>query len=317
MRVLILGGDGYLGWPTAMRFSGKGHDVAVVDNFARRRWHEQAGTDSLTPIALAGRPHLRLARGVGQADRIPHRRHLRGHVHRGHRARLHARHDHPLRRAAQRPLVDAERRPRGDHPAGQRDRHAQAAVGDARVRARGTPGQAGHDGRVRHAQHRHRRGLHRDRAQGAQGHPAVPQGAGLVLPPVQGARQPQHPLRLPDLGHPRHRPQPGRRLRHRDAGDEAGRAAGHALRLRPGLRHGAQPLLRAGHDRPPADGLRQGRPDPRHPEHRGHDPVRRADRRQPRRRRASSASTTSSPSRSRWPGWPRRCATPAARSASR
>ena len=51
MRVLILGGDGYLGWPTAMRFSGKGHDVAVVDNFARRRWHQDAGTDSLTPIA--------------------------------------------------------------------------------------------------------------------------------------------------------------------------------------------------------------------------------------------------------------------------
>ncbi|MGZ4481728.1 MAG: NAD-dependent epimerase/dehydratase family protein [Gaiellales bacterium] len=51
MRVLILGGDGYLGWPTAMRFSGKGHEVSVVDNFARRRWHEEAGTDSLTPIA--------------------------------------------------------------------------------------------------------------------------------------------------------------------------------------------------------------------------------------------------------------------------
>ncbi len=50
MRVLVLGGDGYLGWPTAMRFSGKGHDVAVVDNFARRRWHDDAGTDSLTPI---------------------------------------------------------------------------------------------------------------------------------------------------------------------------------------------------------------------------------------------------------------------------
>jgi UDP-sulfoquinovose synthase len=51
MRVLILGGDGYLGWPTAMRFSARGNDVAVVDNFARRRWHEEAGTDSLTPIA--------------------------------------------------------------------------------------------------------------------------------------------------------------------------------------------------------------------------------------------------------------------------
>jgi UDP-sulfoquinovose synthase len=50
MRVLILGGDGYLGWPTAMRFSGKGHEVAVVDNFARRRWVEEAGSHSLTPI---------------------------------------------------------------------------------------------------------------------------------------------------------------------------------------------------------------------------------------------------------------------------
>jgi UDP-sulfoquinovose synthase len=51
MRVLILGGDGYLGWPTAMRFSGRGHDIGVVDNFARRRWVEEAGSDSLTPIA--------------------------------------------------------------------------------------------------------------------------------------------------------------------------------------------------------------------------------------------------------------------------
>ncbi|MEX0971977.1 MAG: NAD-dependent epimerase/dehydratase family protein [Solirubrobacterales bacterium] len=51
MRVLILGGDGYLGWPTALKFSAKGHEVAVVDNFSRRRWHREHGTDSLTPIA--------------------------------------------------------------------------------------------------------------------------------------------------------------------------------------------------------------------------------------------------------------------------
>jgi UDP-sulfoquinovose synthase len=50
MRVLILGGDGYLGWPTAMRFSSRGHEVSVVDNFSRRRRHERHGTDSLTPI---------------------------------------------------------------------------------------------------------------------------------------------------------------------------------------------------------------------------------------------------------------------------
>ncbi len=51
MRILILGGDGYLGWPTAMRFSDCGHEVSVVDNFSRRRWHTQHSTDSLTPIA--------------------------------------------------------------------------------------------------------------------------------------------------------------------------------------------------------------------------------------------------------------------------
>jgi len=51
MRVLILGGDGYLGWPTALRFSARGHEVSLVDDFSRRRWHREAGTDSLTPIA--------------------------------------------------------------------------------------------------------------------------------------------------------------------------------------------------------------------------------------------------------------------------
>ncbi len=55
MRILILGGDGYLGWPTAMRFSNRGHEVHVVDDYLRRRAHLEAGTDSLTPIA-AGLP---------------------------------------------------------------------------------------------------------------------------------------------------------------------------------------------------------------------------------------------------------------------
>src|SRR5216117_474348 len=56
MRILILGGDGYLGWPTAMRLSARGHEVSVVDNFSRRRWHVQHSTGSLTPIrSLADR----------------------------------------------------------------------------------------------------------------------------------------------------------------------------------------------------------------------------------------------------------------------
>src|SRR5436309_350960 len=50
MRILILGGDGYLGWPTAMYLSARGHEVHAVDNYLRRRAHQDAGTDSLTPI---------------------------------------------------------------------------------------------------------------------------------------------------------------------------------------------------------------------------------------------------------------------------
>lgn len=41
MRVLILGGDGYLGWPTAMHFNKCGHDVTVVDNYMRRELSKQ------------------------------------------------------------------------------------------------------------------------------------------------------------------------------------------------------------------------------------------------------------------------------------
>src|SRR5271166_277273 len=51
MRILILGADGYLGWPTALHFSARGHEVALLDSLARRRWHRERGTDSLTPIA--------------------------------------------------------------------------------------------------------------------------------------------------------------------------------------------------------------------------------------------------------------------------
>ena len=49
-RILVLGGDGYLGWPTAMAFSRAGHRVAVVDNFAKRRWELEIGVRPLLPI---------------------------------------------------------------------------------------------------------------------------------------------------------------------------------------------------------------------------------------------------------------------------
>jgi UDP-sulfoquinovose synthase len=50
VKVLILGGDGYLGWPTAMHLSRAGHDIAVVDNFMRRAMATELGAGSLTPV---------------------------------------------------------------------------------------------------------------------------------------------------------------------------------------------------------------------------------------------------------------------------
>jgi UDP-sulfoquinovose synthase len=51
MRILMLGGDGYLGWPQSCYLSARGHEVLLVDNFLRRQMHLEIGCESLTPIA--------------------------------------------------------------------------------------------------------------------------------------------------------------------------------------------------------------------------------------------------------------------------
>jgi len=50
MRVLILGGDGYLGWPTAMHLSAQGHEVAVADNYLRRNLMRDEDVEPLYPV---------------------------------------------------------------------------------------------------------------------------------------------------------------------------------------------------------------------------------------------------------------------------
>src|SRR5215207_410037 len=70
MRVLILGGDGYLGWPTAMSFAGKGHDVCVMDNYLRRHVAQETSSEALIPV-----PNLHDRAGIwkgisGEAIRV-------------------------------------------------------------------------------------------------------------------------------------------------------------------------------------------------------------------------------------------------------
>jgi UDP-sulfoquinovose synthase len=51
MKVLVIGGDGYCGWATALHLSNQGHEVGILDNLIRRHWDAKLGVDTLTPIA--------------------------------------------------------------------------------------------------------------------------------------------------------------------------------------------------------------------------------------------------------------------------
>lgn len=66
MRILILGGDGYLGWPQAIYLSQKGHEIAVFDNLARRHFDLKNGFDSLIPIQTLHRRTERWAELTGK-----------------------------------------------------------------------------------------------------------------------------------------------------------------------------------------------------------------------------------------------------------
>jgi len=49
-KVIVLGGDGFCGWPTSLHLSDQGHDVIIVDNLSRRNIDNELGAQSLTPI---------------------------------------------------------------------------------------------------------------------------------------------------------------------------------------------------------------------------------------------------------------------------
>ncbi|MEA5504242.1 NAD-dependent epimerase/dehydratase family protein [Halotia wernerae UHCC 0503] len=51
MKVLVIGGDGYCGWATALYLSNRGYDVGILDSLVRRHWDNELGIETLTPIA--------------------------------------------------------------------------------------------------------------------------------------------------------------------------------------------------------------------------------------------------------------------------
>lgn len=54
MKILVLGGDGFCGWPTSLHLSGVGNDVTIIDNLSRRAIDVELEVDSLTPIRPIG-----------------------------------------------------------------------------------------------------------------------------------------------------------------------------------------------------------------------------------------------------------------------
>ncbi|MFB6074580.1 MAG: NAD-dependent epimerase/dehydratase family protein [Haloarculaceae archaeon] len=70
MSILVTGGDGYIGWPAALRIATRTDDrVVVVDNFARREWVEEVGATSATPVASIDE-RLDAAREVHGVDNL-------------------------------------------------------------------------------------------------------------------------------------------------------------------------------------------------------------------------------------------------------
>jgi UDP-sulfoquinovose synthase len=81
VRILVLGGDGFCGWPTSLYLSDKGHDVVIVDNLSRRNIDNELEVGSLTPISPMS-VRLRAWKETSGKDLTWHRFDVAQHYHR-------------------------------------------------------------------------------------------------------------------------------------------------------------------------------------------------------------------------------------------
>ena len=271
MRILILGGDGYLGWPTSMHFARTGHEVHAVDDYLRRRAHEEAGTDSLTPIgaslparAEAFREVTGLEIGVTEGDltdwsvveRLFREFEPEAIVHYG---------EMP---SAPYSMIDREHAvfTQTNNVVGTLNvLYAMAELApDAHLVKLGTMGEYGtpnidiEEGYIEIAHNGRTDTLPYPKHPGSIYHLSKVHDSHNILFAcrVWG-------LRATDLNQ-------GVVYGIDDRRDQARRAPLDAVRLRRGVRHRPEPLLPAGGGRPPPHRVRQGRPDARLPQHRRH-----------------------------------------------
>ena len=269
MRVLILGGDGFCGWPTSLHLSQRGHDVTIVDNFARRNADIELEASSLTPIETLG-TRLTTWRELTGREIGFHRLDVAEDYRELLDVLSDLRPDAVVHFAEQRaaPYSMKSSLAQALHGQQQPERHEQPLGRDRGVGARLARRPPRDDGRLR----LRRRGREdpgglspredRDRRRG-------PRRAGDPFPAQPGQHLPHDedagsaPLRLlqQERRGSSYRPAPGHRLGNADGGDAPRRAADQPLRLRRRLRDRPQPLRHAGGDRLPAHRARHGRAD--------------------------------------------------------
>ncbi len=81
MRIIVLGGDGFCGWPTSLHLSNRGHDITIVDNLSRRKLELELEAQSLTPMRPLGE-RLRAWKETSGRDIAVHNFTIGEHYHR-------------------------------------------------------------------------------------------------------------------------------------------------------------------------------------------------------------------------------------------
>ena len=255
--VIVLGADGYLGWPQSMHLSSQGYRVIAVDNLVRRRWDLECGTSSLIPISTMERRVERWReQGGGEIE-----------------WRLVDLTD----AEALAELIASTKPDAVVHFAEQRS--APFSMIDREHAVMTQLNNVAGTLNLLFALHEHAPECHLVKlgTMGEYGTPNIDIEEGFITiehngrsdtlpyPKLPGSFyhlskvHDSHNIHfvVPRLGDRRHRPQPGRRLRLQHPGDRASPRARHPLRLRRDLGHGAQPLHRAVGDRQATHGLRQ------------------------------------------------------------